>query len=115
MLHRIFIAINLPEDIKTKLLSYKEQWQDIPARWATKDNLHITLAFLGGRSDKEIEDIGGLIAKEASRRKPFTLRLEKIIYGPFDYAQGGPTKADPKMIWGMIQPSAELSNLQKGI
>ncbi|MBI2577818.1 MAG: RNA 2',3'-cyclic phosphodiesterase [Candidatus Wildermuthbacteria bacterium] len=83
------------------------QWQDIPARWATKDNLHITLAFLGGRSDRELEEINSLVKEEASRHNPFEIVLEKIVYGP--------TKENPRMIWVAVKSPEDLLNLQKGI
>ena len=50
---RIFIAINLPEDIKRELAAYDQKWSDLPVRWTEKENLHITLEFLGYLTDEE--------------------------------------------------------------
>ena len=47
MSNRIFIAVNLPENVKKKLAEYEENWLDLPIRWTKKENLHITLVFLG--------------------------------------------------------------------
>ena len=41
--HRIFIAINLPQDIKKELAGYHKKWLELPAKWTALDNLHITL------------------------------------------------------------------------
>jgi len=43
---RIFIAINLPKQIKKQLAQFQENWPDLPARWLKKETLHITLGFL---------------------------------------------------------------------
>ncbi|MBI4101693.1 MAG: RNA 2',3'-cyclic phosphodiesterase, partial [Candidatus Nealsonbacteria bacterium] len=51
MRHRIFLAINLPENVKKKLADFKSKWPDLPCRWTKAENLHITLVFLGSVSD----------------------------------------------------------------
>ncbi|HEB01428.1 MAG TPA: WecB/TagA/CpsF family glycosyltransferase, partial [Candidatus Portnoybacteria bacterium] len=39
----IFVAINLPSEIKKKFLSFQQKWPDLPVRWTKEENLHITL------------------------------------------------------------------------
>ena len=63
MRHRIFIAINLPEDIKKKLTDYQAKWLELPCRWTKKENLHITLMFLGYLSDEELLEILKILAE----------------------------------------------------
>lgn len=106
-LHRIFIAINVPDEAKEELLAYQNKWPEIPARWTTKDNLHITLAFLGNTSDQELAEVCELLQQVGERRKPFRVELTRITYGP-------PGKA-PRMIWAHIETSAELLGLQKDV
>jgi RNA 2',3'-cyclic 3'-phosphodiesterase len=112
--HRIFIAINLPEETKEQLLAYKDKWPEVPARWTTKDNLHVTLAFLGNTSDQELAEVCelmqgvGLPADEAGERyKPFSVNISHITYGP--------NSNQPKMIWAKIKTTNRLLNLQKDI
>ncbi len=106
-LHRIFIAINLPEDTKAKLLAYQERWPELPARWTSKDNLHLTLAFLGNTSDQELEEICSRMKTIGERHKSFTLTLNCIMYGP--------DEKKPRMIWALLEKSPELSALQKDV
>lgn len=103
--HRTFIAINLPENVKKDLLEYQEKWPEIPARWSRKDNLHITLAFLGNISDEDLPDVCGISEDTAAKFSPFFITLKNIRYGP--------PKKPPRMIWAEGEESEELGKLQK--
>lgn len=107
MRHRIFIAINLPEDIKKKLLEYQLRWPELPARWTKKDNLHITLAFLGYLTDEEVLEICKIVKEVAPKYEPFLINLKRIIYGP--------PKKPPRMIWAEGEKTEELGKLQKDL
>ena len=82
MKHRIFIAINLPENIKKELLSFQLKWPDLPIRWVGPENLHITLAFLGYLSDEELVEVLRITREVTQRHQPFSITLNKILYGP---------------------------------
>ena len=92
MRHRIFIAINLPEEIKKELEKYQSQWPELPIRWTKPENLHVTLAFLGYLSDEELVEVLRVAKEVAQRHQPFSMNLTKIIYGP-------PKKMPPRMVW----------------
>ncbi len=92
MLHRIFIAIDLPENVKNKILGIGEQWSSLPCRWVSKENLHITLAFLGNRNNQELEKILEIGKQIATENEPFSMLFNKICYGPG-------TKMPPRLIW----------------
>jgi len=106
--HRIFIAINLPEDIKKELFSYSEKFAELPARWTSKDNLHITLVFLGDLTDQELADACITVKEVAQKHGSFSLNINKILYGP-------PNKMPPKMVWAEGEKSKELSNLKNDL
>ena len=101
MRHRIFIAINLPEDIKKELSSFENKWPELPVRWTKKDNLHITLEFLGYLSDEEVSKTCQETKELAAKHKPFTVTLNRICYGP-------PDKIPPYMVWAMGEKIREL-------
>ena len=107
MLHRIFLAINLPKTIKTELLGYKERWPELPARWTTQGNLHITLVFLGNTSEKELEEVRHIAREVAANHKTFSFSLSQIVYEP--------QKKQPRMIWAKGTMSKELMSLQKDL
>ncbi|KPJ73084.1 hypothetical protein AMJ48_02465 [Parcubacteria bacterium DG_74_1] len=104
MRHRIFIAINLPGDIKDKLVSYQNKIERLftsyraegsgmgLCRWTKKENLHITLEFLGYLADEELMELCQKTKEMASTKKSFDIHLNEICYGP-------PDKKPPRMIW----------------
>lgn len=101
MRHRIFIAINLPEDIKKTLVNYQGKWPELPVRWTKKDNIHITLEFLGYLADDELLKVCQNTKELAAKHKPFSITLNKICYGP-------PKKIPPRMIWVVGEKIQEL-------
>lgn len=107
MNRRVFIAINLPESLKIKLAKFQSKWPDLPAKWTKKENLHITLAFLGYVQDDEIPEILRKTEEIAKKHKPFQLNFNKICYGP-------PKKA-LRMVWAMGEKSEELRGLQSDL
>ena len=92
MRHRVFIAINLPEDIKKQLSFYRSKWLELPCRWTKKENLHITLFFLGYLTDEELLEVCKIAKEAVSRHSSFSIDLNKICYGP-------PKKIPPRMVW----------------
>lgn len=108
MKRRIFIAINLPEEIKKKLVGCQGKWLELPIRWTKKDNLHITLFFLGYLSDEELLEICKVTKEVASQNSSFSINLKRIYYGP-------PKKMPPRMVWAEGEKSTELGKLQKDL
>lgn len=106
MRHRIFIAINLPAEIKKDLMNFQAKWPELPVRWVKPENLHITLAFLGYLVDEELLEIIKIAKEVAQKNKSFTINLNKILYGP-------PKKLPPRMVWVEGEKSVELGKLQK--
>jgi len=106
--HRIFIAINLPADVRKFLAKYEQKLPDLPARWTSQQNLHITLVFLGDLTDEELGQ-ACVVAKEiAAQHAAFEINLEKVGYGPDN-------KIPPKMLWASGQKSKELSLLKNDL
>ena len=108
MYRRIFIAINLPENIKKKLAAFQEQFLGTPAKWTRPDNFHITLLFLGNVQEEEIPQIIEKVQAATESVEAFTLDLNRITFFPEQ-------KIPPRMIWARGEPVEELTALQKKI
>src|SRR3989344_2732309 len=85
--HRVFIAINFPPEIKKVLSRYEENFKELPAKWVEQENLHITLAFLGSITDKDIGEACIVVKSLADNKDGFKLNLESVEYGPTNQMQ----------------------------
>ncbi len=118
--HRLFIAINLPESIKNRLLKVQKQigelfigsLDELPRqeviRWTKKDNLHITLEFVGYTDNDGVLEFSRAIEEIAKKNNPFLVRLNKICYAP-------PGKKEPRMVWTIGEKSREFAKLRQTI
>jgi len=106
--HRIFIAINLPENIKKKLAGYQEKWPDLPARWTKEINIHITLEFLGYITDEELLEVINIVKETAKNNRPFLINLTNVCYGPQN-------EKFPRMVWALGERSEELNYLKNDL
>lgn len=104
---RIFIAINLPEEIKEKLTDLQKKYKNLPVRWVKKENLHITLCFLGDTKEKDIGLIGRNLKIISKELNSFEVYLNKI--------HPGPNKNHPRMLWVSGPISEDLRKLQRKV
>ena len=107
MTRRIFVALPLSEVVKNQLSQIQKEYPELPAKWVKPENLHITLSFLGNRSDEEVGEICSEVQKIAKKHTPLTLLLDTITYGP-------PEKT-PRMVWATGETSEEFTSLAKGV
>lgn len=96
---RLFIAIEIPEDLKKWLARLRV---DIPGcRWTALEQIHLTLAFLGEVDEARLE---GLTAALARIRTPeFSLRL--VGTGCF------PGRQHPRVLWVGVEREPRLEAL----
>lgn len=106
---RVFLAINLPEEVKEELVKFQDTHKNFNVRWTKKDSLHITLFFIGSVEEKEIDDLTKELREIASRHNQFILYLNEITVGP-----DSPFRK-PEMIWVRGPLKEELFNLYKEI
>ncbi len=107
MQRRVFIAINLPADVRKRLIQKTEKWSGLPVRWTPEENLHITLQFLGYISDEKMLEICSLVQNVLTKLESFEICLNRIIIGPSEKKQ--------RMIWAIGEKSEELKNLVEKI
>ncbi|MCD6284132.1 RNA 2',3'-cyclic phosphodiesterase [bacterium] len=103
--HRIFIAINLPKEVKDYLVKFEKKHFNWPVRWTKPCSLHITLVFIGYVNDVELEKIKEITKQVVCNYKEFDIVLEKICQGPIN--------AKPRMIWVLGKKNDYLSCLKE--
>jgi 2'-5' RNA ligase len=68
----MFVAVVPPAEAVEHLDAFLEVRRDAAAyRWATAEQLHVTLAFLADVPDRRLDDLVERLGRAASRRHPF--------------------------------------------
>lgn len=63
---RLFVALDLPDELRDGIVAWgREALADPALRPVAPESLHITLAFLGYRPEKEIERIAAVVGENA--------------------------------------------------
>ncbi len=77
---RTFMAIELPEDLREALGALARGLaSDLPGvRWTARENLHLTVKFLGDVQWNDTGRIGATLKEEAARHEPFEIELVGI-------------------------------------
>ena len=109
---RVFIAINLPEEVKEEL---KRILQEIRGsfpfeigKWVKKDNLHLTLLFLGRTKHEKLLEIIQKTKQACENIKPFKLKITKVLYGP-------PKTFPPRLIWIELAENSMIEQIAKNL
>ena len=81
---RVFIAIDIDEEIK-KALSYLQQQLQNGAdikksdvKWVNPENIHLTLKFLGEIKEEKVVEVCDIVRDVASRHRNFELDIESV-------------------------------------
>lgn len=81
---RIFLAIEIPLDIKGKLVEVQEKLEPrIPdVRWEKAEKMHITLVFLGEVSEERIKDLEDTVREGLKGIKGLKVELSEVAVFP---------------------------------
>ncbi len=108
---RAFIAIDLTPEIRQRLDQVSNQLQqhleNVPVRWVTAGNIHLTLKFLGDVSVNNLEMVKKILQKEVEGHPSFEISVGGV--GAF------PTEKHPRVIWVGVEAPQELNMIQHGI
>jgi RNA 2',3'-cyclic 3'-phosphodiesterase len=103
---RIFVAIDIPEEARESIEEIKSDFKPLRGlRFVEKDNIHITLKFLGEVDEEIIPDM--ISALEHVKVKPFKLSISKM--GVF------PNENNMRVLWVDAEPAEPLSELKRRI
>ena len=94
-MHRLFVAIRPPEDVRDALIDAMEDTPEL--RWVGDDQLHLTLRFIGEVERPLADDIA--VALSRVRVDKFELAVAGV--GIFEKRNGG-------ALWAAVQPKQPL-------
>ena len=103
MMHRLFIGIRPPQEVRTPLLDMMDGIRG--ARWQDDDQLHVTLRFIGELSRHDSNDLAEALHSIAV--PPFPITIDGV--GQFE------RKGYPRALWVRIVPSEPLAQLKRKI
>lgn len=98
MQKKIYITIDLPDEIKESFRKEESRWKNLNVFWTGFSHLHLTLDYLGIVDKDGLRIIRRALEEAADQSHPFDIRLDKIVLGP-------DTK-DPHMFWATIYEDA---------
>ncbi len=105
MRRKLFIAIDPPDEVRERLSSLRT---DLPARWTPKENIHMTLLFIGHANDDQVNIIKDTLKEVIEGIGRFDLEVNGLSYAP-------PGASPPKMVWATIADSEPLGRLRKKV
>lgn len=107
---RTFIAIEIPENIRSKIADLQSELKKIGGRvsWVKPENIHITLKFLGQTQEDKINVIASQLKNAVELMQPFEVTVGDV--GAF------PNFNRPRVLWvGTNTEQQQLSILAKEV
>ncbi|MFA6429275.1 MAG: RNA 2',3'-cyclic phosphodiesterase [Patescibacteria group bacterium] len=102
MPHRLFIAVPVAPDLRNRITRWEADHKDLPVQWLDSKDLHITI--VPPWQDEKPEEIIKRLETFASPSfmKPATI----------DMVSAGPTRFNPRLIWGLGHTTPDLLKLR---
>ncbi|MBU1199435.1 MAG: RNA 2',3'-cyclic phosphodiesterase [Nanoarchaeota archaeon] len=103
---RLFIATDISEDVKQEIERIKQPFSEIKGvKPVRKENMHITLKFLGEVKEDYVSKIKNALSKVSF--EPFKMSIDKIGYFP--------NEKQIRVLWIDAVPVEPLAKLKKQI
>ncbi|MHA2105068.1 MAG: RNA 2',3'-cyclic phosphodiesterase [Candidatus Hodarchaeales archaeon] len=88
---RLFIGIEIPDQLKSKIVKIQKRFRDFDIKFVEKDNLHFCLKFLGEVPDQEVDNIKQIMSETSKKFEKFSIKIKGM--GVF------PSKTYIRVIW----------------
>jgi len=102
MQRKIFIGVNLSNELKKRLMQKVSRFKDAPVRWSEGENLHLDLINLGHIEDEILYDVCDKVKKIVENVDVFDIDIDSIELLPAE---------NPKKVVFIGKESEELKNL----
>jgi 2'-5' RNA ligase len=98
---RTFIAIDPGKEIRARLVALQEQFgrTDAEVKWVERDNLHVTLLFLGEVDERDLPAVCRAVGEAAGTQLAFAMSIEKAS------CFGSPRR--PRTLWAGVGAGAQ--------
>jgi RNA 2',3'-cyclic 3'-phosphodiesterase len=104
---RVFVALDIPEEIRSKMSRYLEGIREFApdARWVKPESFHVTLKFIGEQKDDQVERMKRELATVHSPLFDVSFRGQGFF----------PNPRSPRVFWLGIEAPDALPQLAKSI
>ncbi len=101
---RTFIAITMPAEARHVLASACAEYRaaapaSVGEKWVAEENLHVTMRFLGGLDEDDVEGVAAALSAAASHDRPFDMTLGDVV--------GRPGGRRARMLWATFADGVE--------
>ncbi len=105
MMIRTFIALELPDEVKEKILSIRNEFYpfDGKVKWEPKSKLHLTLKFLGDTDENNVDTIWDYVLRIIKTNQPFQMTFNG--FGIFR------RDVQPKIFWAGFEKNKFIEKL----
>ncbi len=108
MSKRLFVGFFLPREWEVKFEKYKKAFPAMRGmQWTSRDNLHVTLLFIGRIPQKKVAQLQKELEVVARKNRAFEMQ--------FDRFRQAPPHASPSMIWGQFVMNSGFELLARDI
>jgi len=107
---RLFISIELPDEIKQGIARVQEELRKAGANagWTRPEGIHLTLTFLGETPEEKVQEV--MAALTGAAKGSGSLKLEVAGAGAF------PSAKNPRVLWvGVTGDTGRLASLQAAV
>ena len=106
---RLFVALEIPAAVRDNLAAQIRELRDLSTkvadkrpRWVRRENLHVTLKFIGEVSPVKLDGIRGALSTARSDT-PVNLQFHGLGFFP--------NEQHPRVLWAGLDASANLTSL----
>jgi 2'-5' RNA ligase len=106
---RLFVAINLPADVRRGIFSAAAHMRagEVRLGWTPEDSLHVTLKFLGEVPEQRLPEITAAVERAAHGASAFEMDLRTL--------GGFPNLARATVLWLGVESEPPLLALQESV
>jgi 2'-5' RNA ligase len=114
MKKRIFVAINISDNLKNEIKKFRQKYNSLPVRWMPDENLHLTLMppteFVDNEMVKMIEKFQPEADRPLAEKNPeWKTGAIKISFNRVSF---GPDLRRPRLIWVKCEENSKLESLK---
>ncbi len=98
---RLFIGIPLEERVKSDIINLQSKFKNADKiKWVSKENMHVTVKFLGETFESSLENIKSALDKSIEGKESFYISINKVL--------AFPSLRKAKVIWTNVDKNSGI-------